>query len=132
MPLFAAKLLVTEFCNVVIPPPMSQYTLQASDSINAVMFGPASLKNNMLIILSNGNVEMFKQDWLRNYNLFSLGPVKISEHYTILKRAWHELSHWLWLSEQYVLCCYPTHRSTTLVVMFINEGRHIETRYRTF
>ena len=57
-----AKLLLTPFRRVVVPPPMAAHTVQLPSTVNQVTFGPPPRCNDFLVLLASGQVAVFSYD----------------------------------------------------------------------
>ncbi|KAI8490926.1 hypothetical protein Bbelb_313450, partial [Branchiostoma belcheri] len=53
------KVLLTPFRQLVIPPPMSAYSLQLSTAVNQVLFSPAPGVNDLAAVLTDGTVVFY-------------------------------------------------------------------------
>ncbi|XP_072167241.1 putative elongator complex protein 1 [Diadema setosum] len=51
--------LVTPFKKMVVPPPISAYTLQMPTFINQVLLGPSSHSNNIAVVLQDGRIAFY-------------------------------------------------------------------------
>ncbi|KAK6627847.1 hypothetical protein RUM44_010326 [Polyplax serrata] len=57
---------LTAFKRGIVPPPMYSYAIKATSPVNSVAFAP-DLSNDMLVYLSNGNVQIYKYS-IKNNN----------------------------------------------------------------
>ena len=59
-PPLADKILVTPFRQMVVPPPMSAYTIQLPKPVNQVCFAPPPHSNNMAALMNDGRIAYYK------------------------------------------------------------------------
>lgn len=125
------NVLLTNFRNSVIPPPMSAATLNHSAPINYISFirqpSKPNQSNNFLIVDASNQLSLvectFECNPDRNTNLLkeakAVKTFKLSEE---PKVPLHH-HHWNWLNETQIVFCYNTDNSTTIVLCELDNNQ---------
>ncbi|KAL0127474.1 hypothetical protein PUN28_005627 [Cardiocondyla obscurior] len=131
------KILVTDFKDGVIPPPMAHQTLEISKSQNAIIFAPninnqLTNSNDFCTISYDNKLTFFKQkkecltltyEIINSYNIgvTTLDHFIYKSNLKIKEAFYYHMHHFLWFTEKIILFSVTIEKFNLLCVLSLDE-----------